>query len=69
MSKNTPLSLSKELEGKFKMAANCAPGKYHFKGETIDTSSCDLETAEAAYKAGFDVIVPVKADAKNTVVK
>ena len=55
-------TLSKVLEGKFKMKAPHAPGKYHFKGVSIDTTTCTLGQAEAFVKSGSDVLVKVGKD-------
>lgn len=53
--------LSEVLKGKFTHNTAFAPGKYVFMGSTIDTSTCDVATAEEAVKNGFDILVPVKA--------
>ncbi len=55
--------ISEALSGKFTHNPAFAPGEYQFRGSKIDTSSCDLATAEEAVKKGFDILVAAKQPA------
>ena len=58
-------TLSKALEGKFKMATGCNPGSYIFAGRKIDTSSCDLKEAEQMHALGMKELVKIEPVAPN----
>lgn len=51
--------LSTELDGKFKMSHGFAPGRYTFKGVSIDTRKCSVVQAESFHALGSNLLIKI----------